>query len=317
MRIATIESKTRNQIVIDQAIRTTGIGTGTGAAKARHIQCTLDQYHARDEWSHSQEEDAIGDEGSWPLFYGRHVAKPPLFPRKTSGALDAGTVAHTILTSPGSVDDVVAIIPEDVLNKDGHRKGQPWKDWSAENAGRIQMKAAECEPIRQMVRNVYAHPRGRWLMEHILHAEFTLVWTDEETGLELRARPDFLIQWHGRIFVVDFKTTRCRTPRTFIKAAGELGYHRQLAWYSEPVELFGYEVAPQGIFLTSDKSPAHECRVYELPEHDIELGHRENAAFRRALARRLAEDDWTDPLSQEAIEIALPRWVHENERLAV
>lgn len=284
--------------------------------KARHIECELEKYHARPEWSHSQEEDAIGDEGSWPLFYGRHVANPAEFPRKASKALDAGTVAHTILTSPGSMDDVVAIIPGDVLNKDGHRKGAPWKEWSEENAGKIQMKAEEFEPVRVMVRNVYAHPRGRWLMEHILHTEFTLLWKDAETGVELRARPDLLVEFHGRVFVVDFKTTRCRTPRKFIGAAGELGYHRQIAWYQEPVELFGYEVVRQGIFLTVDKSPAHECRVYELPERAVELGHRENVAFRRELARRMAEDDWTDPLAQEAIEIDLPQWTYENERTA-
>jgi hypothetical protein len=281
---------------------------------ARHAECTLAEYHARPEWSHSQEESAIGDEGSWPLFYGQHVIDPPLYPRKANAALDAGTVAHAILTSPGSRDDVVAIIPDDVLNKDGHRKGKPWKDWSAENADRIQMKAEEFEPVRQMVRNVYAHPRGRWLMEHVLHTEYTLAWTDEETGLELRARPDFLVQWRSRVFVVDFKTTRCRTPRTFRKDIGKLGYHRQIAWYAEPVELFGYEVAPQGIFLTADKSPAHECRVYDLSERAVNLGHRENVAFRRALARRLDENDWTDPLSQEAIEMDLERWAYENER---
>ena len=282
--------------------------------KARHIECSLETYHTRGEWSHSQEEDAIGDEGSWPLFHGRHVAKPSLFPRKKSKDLDAGTVAHTILTSPGSLDDVVAIIPPEVLSKSGARGTNAYKAWQADHPDKIHMKEAEVEPVRQMVRNVYAHPRGRWLMEHILHTEFTLVWKDEETGLDLKARPDFLVQWQGRIFVVDFKTTRCRTPRTFYKAAAELGYHRQLAWYQEPVELFGYEVVPEGVFLTSDKSPAHECRVYELPKHDIDLGHRENRAFRREFSWRKDNDDWTDPLSQEAIVGQLPRWAHDNER---
>jgi hypothetical protein len=298
--------------VIDQAIRT----TGTGAAKARHIQCTLDQYHARDEWSHSQLNDAAKEDGSWPLFYGRHVADPPLYPREQSKALDVGTVGHAALTSPGSIDDVVMIIPPDVLNKDGHRKGGAWKDWSEENAGIIQMKEAEFEPVRRMVRSVYAHPRGAWLMQHALHYEFSLVWQDAETGLGLSARPDLLAEWRGRILVVDFKTTRCRTPRAFVQAAAELGYHRQAAWYMEAVELFGYDVSPSFVFLTVDKSPAHECRIYELPEHAVELGRRENAANRRDLARRLAENDWTDPLSQEAIEVDLPRWVYDNERIA-
>lgn len=282
---------------------------------ARHIECTNEAYHARPEWSRSNFEDAINEDGevSWPLFYGLHVAEPRLFQRTASTAMDAGTVAHAILSSPGDIDDVVTVIPSEVLNKDGYRKGQAWKDWSVENAGKIQMKEAEFDPVRQMVRNVYAHPRGNWLMGHALNYEFGLVWEDSETGLLLRARLDLLVEFRGRVLVVDFKTTRCRTPRTFAKAAADLGYHRQAAWYSEAVELFGYEVAAF-LFLTVDKSPAHECRVYELPEHAVDLGRRQNAANRRELARRLDEDDWTDPLGQDAIEVDLPQYVYYNER---
>lgn len=286
-----------------------------GASRARHVECTLKQYHARPEWSRSQFEDAINEDGdiSWPLFYGLHVAEPRLFHKSASTAMDVGTVAHVILSSPGGIDTVVAIIPPEVLGKGGRRGTNAWKEWRDTHPGKIDMKEAEFEPVRQMVRNVYQHPRGDWLMRHALHYEFGLVWEDSETSLQLRACSDLLVEFRGRVLVVDFKTTRCRTPRTFAKAAAELGYHRQAAWYSEAVELFGYEVAGF-LFLTVDKSPAHECRVYELPQHAIELGRRQNAANRRELARRLDENDWTDPLGQDAIEVDLPQYVYYNER---
>ena len=61
------------------------------ANDARHIECTMEEYHQRPEWSRSQLEDFFR---SPPLFYGRHVAKPPLYPREEKQVFDHGTVAE-------------------------------------------------------------------------------------------------------------------------------------------------------------------------------------------------------------------------------
>lgn len=284
--------------------------------RARHVECSLPNYHARDEWARSQLEDAIGKDGSWPLFYGRHVADPPLYPRVEKKVWDVGTVAHACLTSPGGIDSVVAKIPDDVLNGQGYRKGKAWTEWSEAHAGLIQMRADELAPIRRMVHNVHAHPYGKWLMEHSLHFEFSLIYHCPVSGLACRARPDLLVGHRGKMLVVDFKTTRCVSPDDFKWDAWKFGYHRQFAWYKEAVELFGHEVAGC-LALTVDKSPAHECRVYELPDCAVELGTEENHRNRTELARRLNEDDWTDPLGQKVWEVDLPLKAYEQGRLTV
>lgn len=273
---------------------------------ARHIECTLEEYHARSEWSRSQAEDL---RASPPLFHGRHISG--LYPRKEGPALDTGTVGHHILTSPASVDEIVAVIPPDVLNSQGHRKGAAWKEWSEAHPDRIQMKADEMEAIRHMVRNVYAHPRATMLLANAMHYEFTVLYEDPETGLPLRARPDLISGFYSRVIVVDFKTTRALTPREFASEAVKWGYHRQEAWYREGVERFGYDIAAF-LFVTVDKSPAHECRVYELSSSALQLGREENQSIRRDLAHRLETDDWTDPYGKEILTIDLPAWAYTD-----
>lgn len=273
--------------------------------QARHIECSLDEYHARPEWSNSQLK--LFNE-SPPLFHGQFISQ--VYARAGSKDFDIGSAAHAMLTSPADREAVVEI-PADALNADGHKKGNAWKDFRTENAGKILLKPAEFAMVRQMVANTYACLPAGQLLRQAMHYEFTLVWEDAETGLSLRARPDLIVGHNGRVIVPDFKTTKCVTPREFASDAAKYRYHCQAAWYWEAVALFGYDVAGF-LFITVDKSPAHECRVYELPPCAIELGREENRMARRDLARRLDEDDWTDPLGREIMQVDLPDWAYKD-----
>ena len=282
---------------------------------ARHIEWTIGEYHARPEVARSSIEDCITTDGpalqlDWQLFKGRYIDKPPAYPRKASKALDDGNVAHACLTSPGGIADVVAVIPPEVLNAQGHRKGKAWSEWKDANAGKIQRTAGEMAAVRCMVRNVFAHPRGAWLMEHAQHYEFSLVYECPASGLPCRARPDLLVGLRGQILLVDFKTTKCLTAREFAWDMERYGYHRQFAWYKEAVELFGHTVAGC-LAITVDKSPAHRVRVHEVSERAVRLGHQQNHAHRLELARRLQENDWTDPTDKQVAVIDLPERAYD------
>lgn len=282
--------------------------TTTAETKARHVECSLEEYHRRPEWSHSSIETLWNDV---PLFYGRHIARPPLYPKPSKNVFDDGTIAHACLIAPGGLKEVVAEIPREALNADGHRKGAAWKEWSEVHAGLIQRTAQELTGIRHMIRNVYAHPRVRWLLQRIQHTEFTLIWHDVELGLDRRARPDLLAGHSHQIIVVEYKTTRAITPREFSRDAHKYGYHRQIAWYTDGVRAFGYDVGGH-VFVTSDKSPAHLCRVYELPPEAIELGREQNQTLCREVVRRLDQDDWSDPLGDDVYRVDLPLYAYSE-----
>ena len=138
------------------------------------------------------------------------------------------------------------------------------------------------------------------------------MWHDDDSGLDLRARPDLACHYHDGLVVVDFKTTRAVTARAFGRDAAEWGYHRQAAWYWDAVEEMGY-VVHGFAFLCVDKSPAHECHVYELPAEALEHGRRQNLRSRRELFWRLERNDWTSPTADQIQVIDLPVWAYHEE----
>ncbi len=265
---------------------------------ARHVDCTIEEYHARDELSQSQGKDLFEDPA---LFEGKHISH--IYPPEKKRAWDTGTVAHACLMEPDGVDAVVRVIPREVLNAQGHRRGPEWNAWKEENAGYIDMKPEEFEGVRQMVANVRAHPMAGMLLKNAIHFEHTIIWQDAETGLPLRARPDMICEFAGDFVVPDFKTTR--SVKRFKWDAYDYGYHRQQAMYSEAVEaLLGPVI--HFPFICVDKSPAYQCEVYTLSPRALALGQEQNRQIRRDYIRRMAEDDWHSDTWGRATEVDLP-----------
>jgi len=273
---------------------------------AEHIECSLLEYHARSEWSHSQIETLIT---SPSLFHGRYITRE--FPREESKEFDIGTVAHAALLEPAGLDAVLAIIPRDALNEQGHRKGAKWLAWSAANEEKVQMKREEAAPIMHMVENVLAHKVGPWFAGDG-ETEFTITWEDAETGLKLRARPDRIFEAPAGLVLIDLKTTRAANPRKFINDAVEFGYHRQAAYYLDAAISYGME--PRGfVFVTVNKTPAHEVMAIQLPERAIEFGRQQNREALHELAWRLSENRWESRTANDIIELDLPEWAYKDQ----
>lgn len=275
----------------------------------KHIDCTLEEYHARPEWSHSQLEVLLQ---SVPLFHGRFITG--IYPRRESDVFDDGTIVHHILTG-GNLDDIVAIIPDEgVLNADGHRKGKAWKDWESANEGKILRKASECDPLFRMIESVRNHAKAAWLLDGDGYFEHSIIWVDQDSWLPLRARPDRIARLSdGTVVLADIKTTRAMSPREFASDAARYGYHRQAAHYRDGARQIGMEVAAF-VFIAVDKTPAHETHCYQLHEADIELGASQNRVLYHELAKRLETNNWTAPDHGEILELGLPEWAYRENQ---
>lgn len=258
-------------------------------SNGKHVECTAEQYHKRREWSRSQIRVLLQ---SPTLFHGRFIAG--VFEEQRTAAKDIGIITHECLINPHGFDDVCAIIPPEVLNAHGHRKGKPYTDWKREHAGLIDLKSDEAFPVFCMTRNVREHPKARYLLETATDREYTIVWTDPETHLKLRARPDMICRDGNHVILVDIKTTSAVTPYEFYQHTLRYGYHQQAAWYWEATEAMGWQVNAF-MFVSVDKSPAFECNVFELQKDLLNQGRAEVAAARRDLKERLRTKNWRSP----------------------
>lgn len=275
---------------------------------ARHIKCTIEEYHALPEFGRSQHTMVFE---SPELFEGTYISH--IYPHEWKAAWDTGTVAHACFLEPGNIDNVVRIIPADVLNNQGHRKGANWLAWKAGNAGYIYQTAKEFAAIERMIAAVHEHEDAQMLFDHAIHFEHTIIWEDQETGLPLRARPDMICEFPAGLVVSDFKTTRSVKERQFCFDAGDYGYHRQQAMYSEAVEtLFGRPVI-KFPFICVDKKPPYSCEVFTLSQRDLKLGQRQNQEIRRDFQRRLETNDWHSEGWGRCKQVYLPERAHKEE----
>jgi len=128
--------------------------------------------------------------------------------------------------------------------------------------------------------------------------EETLVWKDEETGVWLRARPDFrphsIVDRLETRVVADLKfvAETSITPEGFSKHIHRYGYHITAAMYWEGIEKI-HGVAPtHWVHVPIEKDFPFCAEVYPLPMEDIERGKQQVRRAVRKFADCLSKDKW-------------------------
>lgn len=101
-------------------------------------------------------------------------------------------------------------------------------------------------------------------------AEFPIQWTDEATGISMKARLDL-----ARVqLVLDVKTTMCPTVRQFLAQSASLGYDAKMAMYQAGA-IAAKAVPPNPenpILVTVQKTEPHDVVCYRLPTETLEAG---------------------------------------------
>jgi hypothetical protein len=157
---------------------------------------------------------------------------------------------------------------------------------------------------------VKRNPRARQLLA-TGEAEVSIWFRDDETGVMLRARADW-VQWideHTAI-LVDLKTTPKPTPSAFRKSVAAFGYHRQQPWYQAAFASRGVNTAY--VLLVVSEEPPHVVYTVELKESAVELGARDNRRAIDIYARCLESGEWPDD-GDLIHEIDVPAWEYKRE----
>lgn len=204
--------------------------------------------------------------------------------------MDLGTVVHAALLEPHR--QVVVTYPPEVLGKDG-RLGTTAASMFAEQArygGLIPLKEQDAEraacmvaSVRSVVGDILAIPTGK--------REAPIRWTDEESGLQCKCRPDFLAP-SARV-ILDIKTTSNVVPWEFERQARELKYWLQDAHYCNgAAAIYGGEW--RFLFVAVESEPPHETIVYEYsPERRADADVQRSDAL-SALKQCYESGDWRD-----------------------
>tara|TARA_R100000231_G_scaffold120610_1_gene90738 strand:+ start:756 stop:1592 length:837 start_codon:yes stop_codon:yes gene_type:complete len=192
-------------------------------------------------------------------------------PRASTHAFDFGTAAHALILPGEDINDVAVRMPEGM--KKTTKEG---KAFVAEHAGKILLNESDAYALDQMVESVNSHGFARGLLTGELKgkSEQSYFATDSDTGLRIKARPDFITTSEGSNLIIDLKTTTDASPKGFQKSMASFSYYKQAAWYLDVVELASGNRPDAFLFVCIEKQRPFNCAVYMADEEMLELGRK-------------------------------------------
>lgn len=230
--------------------------------------------------------------------YDRDNGRPP------KKEFDFGHVAHKLVLGEGSQVEIVEYPDWKKLDAREQRD-------AAHAEGRIPILAKDYEVAETMAEAVRRHPiAGGLFAPGTGRAELSIFWTDRETGVRCRVRPDWLKQLPGLALAVDYKTCRDANPEAVSRAIRDHSYHQQDALYTDGIWA---AIDPQDVrfvFVFQSKTAPYLITVRELAQQDRDIGRARNQRALRLYADCVANDDWPDwtgPVT-EIPQIGMPTW---------
>lgn len=222
-------------------------------------------------------------------------------PHKSTKAMDLGTTVHGLVLSAGQE---IAVLEWDDYRTKAAKEA---RDYYAAK-GQLPMLRKDYDEAKAIADAVLKHPTAGGLFTEG-DAEVSMFWRDEEFGIWLRGRADYMTYFDGLPTIVDFKTTADASAEEFARSVYKYGYHRQDPHYREGwAALLGCD--PRDIdfvFVAVETEPPYLVAQYRvIPEH-AELGREQNRIARERFRDCTTSGRWPG-YSEEIEDLELPRY---------
>lgn len=257
-----------------------------------HFDLPENDYHSRPELSASRAKLLVPP--STPLAFQHALTKPEEHKRH----FDIGKAVHAKVL--GTPLDVVAVQKlgrdkktrsdadsYDTVSAQAHRD-----EIYAE--GKVPLLRHEIEMVDAMAEAVLGNPDARTIMEFPSEPEVSAFWTCRETGVECRARIDWLpeVRDGRRLILADIKTSLSAWPSTFIRSAADYLYDLQAAWYRDAAITLGLDPDPAFLFVVVEKRAPFDVSVVQLHDAARMRGEALMDRTRRIYAECMASGRW-------------------------
>tara|TARA_Y100000004_G_scaffold142180_1_gene161689 strand:- start:36 stop:887 length:852 start_codon:yes stop_codon:yes gene_type:complete len=264
------------------------------------IEMTNAEYHAHKAISKSKL-DAARKSGRhlYDMLYGP--------PRDSTAAFDIGTVVHASALPGENPDEIAVRMPEGV--KKTTKEGIAFKK---EHQGKIILNSSDAYAVDQMMLSLREHPFTAGLVNGELKgkSERSFFCTDKETGLELKARPDFILD--DCSLILDLKTTIDASPNGFQRSVANYRYFVQASHYLDVIE-GATGTRPQAfLFIAVEKTRPFSTAVYMADQAMVDLGKQQAREDLNNIAQWIADDKFPG-YSERVEELSLPKWMLPKE----
>lgn len=261
------------------------------------------EYHAdKTRLSRSQLVDFLKSPRNYKML---HVDHNLAWKRRASAALDFGRTCHQAIFVDRDATRAFAVIPDDVLNHQGHKRGPAWMKWKKENAGKHHLLADEGAKWLEMWASIQdSEPASKLLMGNYAGSreEFTIHWTHD--AINLRCRIDRVVPTWA---LVDLKTIHNADERLIVREITDRKLYIQAAIYRWAWYLVSGVLLPF-VFVFVEKEAPFRTVCREVPADWIEDGMAEVYDGLQRLQVCADFDHWPRQTDDQIRTIVRPRY---------
>lgn len=227
--------------------------------------------------------------------------------RKVTPAMEFGTALHTQVLEPERFAVEFVVKPKfDLRTTVGKENSAAW---DAENPGKTIISEADKESIEGMFAALCERDDIALKIRNS-YREKSFFWTDEDTGIECRIRPDLLIfdEITGEIIgAADLKSAQNASKAKFAREIGDRGYDLQAAFYSDAIsEALGRRIP---FFLIAvESSYPHGVASYEVGPVTMEVGRKKYRTALQLLQWCRENARWPSYQLGDSEVIEVPSW---------
>jgi hypothetical protein len=218
-------------------------------------------------------------------YYCHYVTEEPVKRPEATASMQLGTAIHAAILEPELFARWVIMPDVDGRTKEG-KAAKLAAIELATHMGVPTIAADLRDQVRDIAESVMSHHDLNQYMRAEGHAELSVYWKDEDTGILCRCRPD----WLTLGTVLDLKSTQDASPRAFQRSAYGWRYWVQAAFYTDGLAAHGLD--GDFIFAAIETKPPYACAGYVASRELIEAGRREYKRLLRLLKHCHEEQTW-------------------------
>jgi len=223
-----------------------------------------------------------------------------------SEALQFGRAYHKLMLEPDDFDKEFIVSPKfDRRTKEGK---EAYAKFLEQAEGKEVINEETYQKLLEMQIALYNTPFVKLLIkgEH----EKSFFWTDAESGVECKCRPDSFGKIKEQYVCVDLKTTSNAETDAFMRDSMKFGYDIQASHYCEGLQN-KYGQPFKFIFIAQEKKAPYLVNVLEADEYFIKSGAEVRKMLLEKYKECLEKDVWPGYMDEKSgiNSLSVPKWI--------
>jgi exodeoxyribonuclease VIII len=233
-------------------------------------------------------------------------AKPDLSEKRQ---VMIGDCVHQALLEKRDITELIVPYPVDCLGAGERLKPKQSKEFreSMKREGKIAVKDDEFKRIFSICNAVLRHELGLLIGRDDIVFETPVFWTDSLTGLDCKAKPDFMYEDDSSVTCYDLKVSESISPDGWGRIAKRLGYWLQDAHYSSGLAHTTGKPVRFVFWVVESVWPFRVAR-YEWDQISRERASEAYFRLLEELKRRTEKDDWKEDWESSSNMLTLDPW---------